>query len=502
MMDLILRGYFSFRQKHIQKVAANPGLYQERILKRICQTNFNTRFGIDHSLSSIVHYSDYTSQVPVRSYEQLFPYIQKMMKGQQNILCSEHVSWFAKSSGTSNDRSKYIPVTSSYLKNGHLRCAWDAAGMIYNEDKSASLFKDRSLIMGGSIEKINDNIHAGDISAIILHHFPPIGRRFYTPDFGTALMSDWEEKIKKMASITSRQNVTLLAGVPTWTIVLLNEILSQTGKKNIAEVWPNLRSYLHGGVHFEPYRDVFRELIPLNNLVYREVFNASEGYFSIQNEKDKDGMLLLCNHEIFYEFIPIGELDSSKPVVLSLREVEQNTEYALVISNTSGLYRYLLGDVIKFVSLDPFKIKVVGRTHEQINVFGEELSISNITDALELTSKEIHFRIREFTVAPKLMTVETGGRHEWFIEFIHPPSRKDVFAKTLDLNLRKINSDYDAKRMHKNALEQLEVYALPEDTFKQWYKSKNKFGGQNKILRLRSDRSMADQLLRIVTEMT
>ncbi|MBT8230510.1 MAG: GH3 auxin-responsive promoter family protein, partial [Bacteroidia bacterium] len=452
MMDHILRKYFKYRQKQMDHVAAHPFKYQNSILRRIIRNNSKTKFGVEHGLSKIKSHADYVSGIPVRSYEELFPYIQSMLEGQQNILCADPVYWFAKSSGTSNNRSKYIPVSAKYLKKGHLKCAWDAAGMIYNEDKRAKLFEDRSLIMGGSIEKINSKINAGDISAIILHHFPPIGRRFYTPDFETALMSDWEGKIKRMASVTSRQNVTLLAGVPTWTIVLLHEILKQTGKENISEVWPNLRSYLHGGVHFEPYKDIFRELIPDENVIYREVFNASEGYFSIQNEKDQDGMLLLCDHEIFYEFIPESDISTSSPVVLSLSQVNLDTNYAMVISNTSGLYRYLLGDVIRFVSLNPFKIKVVGRTHEQINTFGEELSKANVMNALELTSKEIDFRIREFTIAPKPMTIEEGGKHEWFIEFIKAPINLAEFEQVLDSNLRRINSDYDAKRKHVKAL--------------------------------------------------
>ena len=502
MMDQLLRRYFKLRQKKIDKIASNPGYYQDNILSRIINHNRKTDFGLDHNFSSISDYKKYKRTVAVRSYEQLYPYIEKMLHGEDNVLCSNKVQWFAKSSGTSNDKSKYIPHTASYLKKGHLKCAWDAAGMIYHEDKRARLFKDRSLIMGGSIEQLSNGIYAGDISAIILHHFPPIGRKFYTPDFNTALMSDWEEKIKKIAAITSKQNVTLLAGVPTWTIVLLQEILSRTGKKNISEVWPNLRSYLHGGVHFEPYKKIFKELIPENDLVYREVFNASEGYFSIQNEKDKDGMLLLCDHEIFYEFLPLSQLHTADPEVLCLEETRLDTDYALVISNTSGLYRYLIGDVIKFVSKRPYKIKVVGRTHEQLNIFGEELSIENVLRAIDLTSQEIDFTIREFTIAPKLMTLGSGGKHEWYIEFIDPPNKLEHFENTLDKKLRMINSDYDTKRMHKNALCQLEVLILPGGTFKSWYKSRNKFGGQNKVPRLCRNRKIADQITCLISNRT
>ncbi|MBT8233071.1 MAG: GH3 auxin-responsive promoter family protein [Saprospiraceae bacterium] len=493
--DIVLINYFKWRQKQIEKVFNHPMQFQNKILKRILKENATTIYGQKHNFNKLNSYEAFAQNVPVVNYEDIFPYIKQGLEGEKNILTHNNTNWYAKSSGTSNDRSKYIPVTPSYLKRGHLKCAWDAASFIYNEDPSAKLFADKSLIMGGAIQKINDTIYTGDISAIILHHFPKIGRRFYTPDFETALMPKWDDKITRMAEITAKENVTLLAGVPSWTLVLLKRILAITKKNNISEVWPNLRSFLHGGVGFEPYRSEFKELIPSPNVIYRENYNASEGYFAIQNNTNFDGMLLLCDHEIFYEFIPFSDIDSPNPRCIPLDQTEPNEKYALVISTTSGLYRYRIGDVIQMVQCKPYKIKVVGREQEYINVFGEEVNVHNSDKALAMTCEHFGVSISQYSVGPVFLTNDQLGGHEWVVEFEKEPHDIAGFASLLDDNLKLINADYEAKRSFDLALSTLKMNAVPKGTFEKWLRNKNKYGGQNKVPRLKNDRIIIDQIL-------
>ncbi len=492
--DIALFNYFKWRQKRIENVYNHPEKFQKAILKQILKTNSKTVYGKLHGFEKLNGYKDF-KHVPMVSYEDIFLLIKRMIDGENNVLTKDKIKWFAKSSGTSNDRSKYIPVSKKYLQRGHLKCAWDAASFIYDEDPEAKLFADRSLIMGGSIEKLSETKMAGDISGVIIHHFPKIGRRFYTPDIETALMSNWDEKINRIAEITSKQNVTLLAGVPTWTIVLLNKILEITGKDNISEVWPNLRSFLHGGVGFEPYRETFKKLIPSDRVALREVYNASEGYFALQNHQAEDGMLLLCDHQIFFEFIPVEDINSVSPECLPLHHVELGQKYAMVITNTSGLYRYRIGDVVKFVSVHPFKIKVVGREKEMINVFGEEVSVLNTDNALADVCKALNVVVKEYTVGPIFMTDRNKGGHEWAIEFEKKPANISIFEIELDKRIRQINSDYDAKRSHDLALLNLKVHVLKPNSFESWLRSKGKYGGQNKVPRLRNDRYVLDQLI-------
>ena len=502
LIDKLLISYFKFRQEKIRHVYEHPTVYQNRILHKILKSNNTTDFGNTFQFKSIKDVASYVSEVPLCTYEQLFPYINRMMQDEENVLCSDKIHWFAKSSGTSNDRSKFIPISSQYLQNGHLKCAWDAASIIYNQDPTAKLFKDKSLIMGGSLQPLGKNKFAGDISAIILKNFPKIGRPFYTPDFDTALMDNWEDKIIKMAGITSQQNVTLLAGVPTWTIILFNEVLKQTGKSNISEVWPNIKSFLHGGVNFEPYRDEFKYFLPSEKIIYREVYNASEGYFAIQDDKEFDGMLLLCNHEIFYEFIPLQFINYEFPTTVLVEDLDINSEYALVITTSSGLYRYIIGDIIQCVSKTPIRIKITGRTHQQINVFGEEVSISNVSKALSETCHHFNAIIKDFTVAPIFIQNGNSGSHEWFIEFKRLPDHQVEFAKKLDDEMRIINSDYDAKRTGDLALSTLKVNPVPTGTFEKWYRSKSKYGGQHKVPRLRNDRKLANELNTLISNGT
>lgn len=495
--DKILFNYFKWRQKKIDAVIASPVQYQNKVLLSIIQRNKGSEWGKKFGFNSITNVDDYKKNMPLVNYSDVYPYIKRMMHKEQNLIVSEPINWFAKSSGTSTGRSKYIPVSKSFLKEGHLKCAWDAASFIYNEDPMAKLFKDRSLIMGGSLESINDYQIAGDISAIILNNFPKIGRRFYTPDFETALLPNWDEKINRIAEITSKQDVTLLAGVPSWTIVLLKAILDKSGKDNISEVWPNLRSYLHGGVGFGPYKSTFKKLIPSNKLVYREVYNASEGYFSIQNNKDQDGMLLLCDHGIYYEFIPEPQVSYENPDVLNLNDLEIGKNYALVITTMDGLYRYRIGDVVQLVDKFPFKIKVVGRENEMINVFGEEVSVLNTDMALAKVCDKLQISASQYTVGPEYMTENKAGKHIWLIEFNQEPKNLNNFKIQLDKELQNINSDYEAKRSKNMALINLDVLVAKKGTFEKWLRQKGKYGGQNKVPRLKNDNTLINDILTI-----
>lgn len=493
--DKLLYQYFRRRQKKIDAVILNPAPFQEAILERILKRHSKTEFGKAYGFNQITTIEDYKLAVPVLNYEAIFPYIEETIDGKSNVLVNGHIDWFAKSSGTTGARSKYIPVTKSFLKNGHLKCAWDAASHIYNEDPQAKLFANKNLIMGGSLEQLGKGKTAGDISAIILRHFPKIGRRFYTPSFEISLMDNWDDKIDLMAQTTSKENVILLAGVPTWTLVLLKKILKQTGKKHIHEVWPNLRTYLHGGVNFEPYRKLFEELLPDSKLGFREVYNASEGYFALQNEKHKDGMLLLCNHSIYYEFIPKSEIHQNNPEALPLSEVEVYQLYELVITTTAGLYRYRMGDIIEFVSIHPYKIKHRGRVQDSINAFGEELHVSNTDAALGQLCSKYNVAINDYTVAPRFIDKNHEGLHEWYIEFEKEPYSIEKFQFELDAILRNLNSDYDAKRSHNLAMGPLLIQSVPAGTFERYLRSINKYGGQNKMPRLKDDRSIIEKLI-------
>jgi len=499
--DRILLNYFKWRQRTLEKMMADPGYYQHKLLRRILKDNAETEYGKAHNFSAIKSPKEFSSAVPINTYEDLYPSIKRMMEGQKNILCRDEINWFAKSSGTSTNRSKYVPVSKNYLVKGHLKCAWDAASFIYNDDPKARLFADKSLIMGGSIETLPSGKQAGDISGIIIKHFPKVGKRFYTPDFETALMQNWDDKIKKMAGICSKEKLTLVAGVPSWLMVLFDEILFQTGADNIMQVWPGLRSFLHGGVSFEPYREQFKRYLPTDQINYREVYNASEGYFAIQNKAAEDGMLLLCDNEIYYEFQEWNSDQEKEGDCVELGDLEIGKSYALLISNSSGLYRYRIGDLVAVVSKAPLKIKITGRTHSMINVFGEEVSVSNTDMAISACCHLHKAEIKEYTVAPIYSSEKGMGAHEWLIEFAQAPENIESFAEDLDYQLRKLNSDYDAKRSHDLALKKLKLRSLSKGSFEKWMRSRSRYGGQNKVPRLRNDRIIVDEIFDFLDSM-
>ena len=496
LMDSVLRRYFVYRQQRIDAVLRDPWPYQDRLLSRILRRNASTEYGQTHVFGDIQDGRDYAAKLPLVRYEDLYPLIARMMDGEQAILVQDRVRWYAKSSGTSNDRSKYIPITRPYLIRGHLKCTWFAASSIYHENPDAKLFAQKNLIMVGSLSPLGDKgVLTGDISAIMMSNYPWIGRRFSTPAVKLALTEDWDEKLDLIVRHCQDEKVTLLGGVPTWTLILIKRLLRHTGRDTLTEVWPELRTYVHGGVGFEPYREEFRRLLPADRVTFREAYNATEGYFGFQQHAEQDGMTLMMDHETYYEFIPLDRYDGTDSEALSLRQVKLDVAYVLVISNSSGLYRYIMGDVISFVSLKPYKIKVLGRTEQHINVFGEELMMANVDQAVAEVSRAFGCRVKDYTVGPVFLTLQEKGGHEWAVEFDVAPEPLADFEQQLDRRLRELNSDYDAKRSGDIALAPLKINVLPSGRVEQWQRARGKYGRQHKMPRLRNDRALLDQLL-------
>lgn len=492
--NTLIKGYLKYRKGRIQSMYQAPSDLQHEVFNNLLGKLKNTTYGRHHGAGSIKSISDFKKQIPLTDYETLFPYIDQMMKGSADVLWPGKTTCFAKSSGTTNDKSKYIPITEENFFDNHVTASWDAMAVLYGNRADARIFDGKNLIMGGSLKTISDQLTIGDVSAILLNKMPAIGRPFYTPDFETALLPDWEEKIEKMAHQCIAEDVVMFAGVPTWTIVLFKRILEITGKSNIREVWPNVRTYFHGGVGFDPYVEQFKAFLPGEDIEYYEVFNASEGYFAVQDRVKEKGMLLLLDNAIFYEFIPLEHMHDPSARSLSLHEVAEGQDYCIVISTSSGLWRYKPGDVVRFVSKDPYRIMVSGRTKHFINVFGEEVMVHNTDQALKETCQELGGIISDYTVAPIFMENQNKGGHEWLVEFEKEPENVDAFVQLLDTRLRSINSDYDAKRHKDIALQSLKMSVAPNGTFKHWLKSKGKLGGQSKIPRLSNDRKYLTEL--------
>ncbi len=492
--------YLELRYRQIQNFMDNPHEVQANLLAQLITAGSSTEYGKKYSFSSIKDLNDFSKALPLTDYEDMKPYIERMMMGEKSILWPGQVKWFSKSSGTTSSKSKFIPVSHINLKHGHIKSSWDVVTLLYHNKPDSMVFAQKNLVMGGTVstfEKYPDTKY-GDISGIMLQNMPPIGRPFYTPDFHTAVMPNWDKKIERMVEICTKEKVTMFGGVPTWTIVLFRKILEATGKSNIKEVWPDVQTYVHGGVSFEPYREQFQAFLPFEEMNYVEVYNASEGYFAIQDNASTNDMLLLLDNGSYYEFIPMTCWGTKDEKAIPLSEVKEGENYAIVISTTSGLWRYQPGDTIVFTSTSPYKIKITGRTKHYINVFGEELMVSNAEKALAMTCKELHSSIVDFTVAPVFIKGKDGkGGHEWAIEFDRFPDNLSNFAALLDSNLKKVNSDYEAKRYKDMALVQLKLNAVPKGTFLGWLESKGKVGAQNKIPRLCNTRTFLEQILEL-----
>ncbi|MBY0245142.1 MAG: GH3 auxin-responsive promoter family protein [Sphingobacteriaceae bacterium] len=477
-----------------------PEDVQEEWLQELILSAKNTEWGKMHDYKNILNADQYREKVPIQNYDTLKPYIEKMLNGAQNILWASEIKWFAKSSGTTSDRSKFIPVSEEALEECHFKGGKDMLSIYFNNRPNTQMFTGKSLVLGGShqINQLSPDSFYGDLSAVLIKNLPFWAEFYRTPNMSIALMDNYENKMEKMAEATILENVTNISGVPTWTLVLAKKVLEITGKNNLLEIWPNLELYVHGAVNFAPYRQQFKELIPSNEMHYLETYNASEGFFGIQDQSDSEDMLLMLDYGIFYEFLPLENLNDEQPKTLLLGEVELHKNYALIISTNAGLWRYMIGDTIQFTTLRPYRIKITGRTKHFINAFGEELIIDNAENALTKACKLTHAILKDYTAAPVYFKGNQAGAHEWVLEFEQQPNDFEHFIDILDHTLRELNSDYDAKRFKDLAIRRPIVHNAPKDTFYNWLKTKNKLGGQHKVPRLANERKYVDEILEII----
>ena len=493
----LIRWRLKSRIASIEKMKDEPHISQKRVLKNLLAHAENTVYGKKYRISKEMSYEKYQESMPIVNYETLTPWIERTMKGEQNLLWDGPIQWFAKSSGTTNSKSKFIPVSHESLDDCHLSIGKDLLAIYTHQCPQSQLFDGLSLRLGGS-SKINGhhNIsYYGDLSAIMIQNLPFWAEWRSTPSNDIALLEDWEEKVEKISHQVINQNVTSLFGVPSWMLVLIRHVLSINGNDSISSIWPNLELFCHGGVSFTPYSESFKKLLP-DNCMFLETYNASEGFFAIQDRIGEPGMLLMLDHGVYYEFIPLIDFNGRTSKAINIEKVKTEIEYAVIISTNGGLWRYILGDTIRFISLNPYRIEVTGRTRHFINSFGEELVIENADRALMTACKKTNSEILDYTAAPLFMEGKENGAHQWLIEFAIEPDNYQDFATALDNELKNINSDYEAKR-HKNMILRLPIIIKAEpNTFHKWLKFKGKLGGQNKVPRLSNDRQLIEEILK------
>ena len=495
-VNSIISWFLKKRKHQMELFIKYPMDVQEELLFRLIQSAKDTEFGKSSDFSSIKTYEDFATKVPIQQYESIEPLIERCRKGEQNLFWPTKIKWFAKSSGTTNAKSKFIPVSDDAIENCHLKAGKDMLCLYINNNEETALFNGKALRLGGSNAVYEDNnSYFGDLSAIIIENMPFWADFSSAPSQETALMSEWESKMEAIINETIHENITSLVGVPSWMLVLLNRVLEKTGKKNILEVWPNLEVYFHGGVNFNPYREQYRKLIPKKDFKYYETYNASEGFFALQDVNGSLDLLLMLDYGIFYEFIPMSEYEGEASSAIPLSQVKKEKNYAVVISTNGGLWRYLIGDTVKFTSLSPYKIRITGRTKHHINVFGEELIIENAEEALKLACKKTNSTITEYTVGPIFMDGKKQGSHEWVIEFAKAPQNLKYFTELLDNALKSINSDYEAKRYNNMTLVMPKIHSVKKGLFYSWLKKKGKLGGQHKVPRLSNKRGFIEELL-------
>ena len=492
-----IKNFLKLRASVIDNFMLNPIDTQKRVFNDLIGSAQFTEYGKKYDFEHINSIAEFQEKVPLNNYDTLKHYIQRILEGEQNILWPSEISWFAKSSGTTSDKSKFIPVSKEALDDNHYKSGKDAVALYLSKYPESKITSGKCLVIGGShqLNQLNEDTFYGDLSAVMMQNMPWTGQFLRTPDLSIALMDEWEEKIEMIAQSTIHENVTFITGVPTWTIVLFKRILEITGAQNMLEVWPNLELYLHGGVSFKPYREQFKKYIPSEEMRYIDSYNASEGFFASQDAQDEDGMLLFLNHGIFYEFIAMDEFGKENAEVHSLKSVQLNTHYALVISTNTGLWRYVIGDTIQFTSLAPYRIKITGRTTFYLNAFGEEVIVDNADYAIARACKNTGAIVNDYSAAPIYMTDKNNGAHEWVIEFEELPCPLATFAQEMDDALKSINSDYEAKRQKDIALRMPIVHIMPKGGFSQWLKNKNKLGGQHKIPRLSNERKLIEELI-------
>ena len=475
-----------------------PHEVQNELLMNLLSISKDTEIGKAYDFRTIRTYHEFAQRVPVSSYEDYQNLIERSRKGEKNIFWPKPIKWFAKSSGTTNAKSKFIPVSTDSLEDCHYAAGKDLLCMYLNNNENSALFNGKNLRLGGSKELYEENgTTFGDLSAILIDNMPFWAEFSSTPGNKVSLMSDWEYKMQAIVNETVNENVTSLAGVPSWMLVLLNNVLESTGNKTILDVWPNLEVYFHGGVSFLPYVDQYKSIIPSKSFKYYEIYNASEGFFAIQDRNHSNELLLMLDYGIFYEFIPMQTHGTPTETLLPLSEVKKGVNYAIVITTNAGLWRYKIGDTVMFTSTTPYRIKVTGRTKHFINVFGEELIIENTDKALKIVAKKTNSEIVDYTVAPIFMEGKSKGAHEWIIEFKTPPKDLNYFGALLDNSLKSLNSDYEAKRYNNITLDKPKIHAAKQGLFYKWMKRNNKLGGQHKVPRLSNSRQFLEALLKI-----
>ncbi len=500
LLNSVINWIHTKRIYQIELYRQHPLDIQREVLFRLLNRSVHTEWGEKNNYDGITSEEAFKKQVPLQDYNDIKPYIERLRKGEKDLLWPGEVKWFAKSSGTTSDKSKFIPITKESLEECHLRGPRDIFALYIRNYPESGVMKGKTLTLGGShrVNNFNNKSYYGDLSAILIENVPLWSDFIRTPSVEIALIEEFEEKIDKIIEATLSLNVTSFAGVPSWYLVLFKKILEVTGKKHILEVWPNMEVFFHGGVNFSPYRDQYRKMFPSTQMHYMESYNASEGFFGIQDNPHRDDMLLMLDYGVYYEFIPMEEIEKENPPTLSLREVEVNKNYALVISTNGGLWRYRIGDTIRFTSKYPYKIKITGRTKHFINAFGEEVIIDNAEQAVKVACEHTGAIVHEYTAGPIFMGDDQKGAHQWIIEFEKDPEDPERFITALDNTLKTLNSDYEAKR-HKNlTLEKPHLQIAPRGTFYTWMKNRGKIGGQNKIPRLANDRRYLDELLKLI----
>jgi hypothetical protein len=496
IVNSIASWFLKKRFHQIELFLKYPNEVQQELLFSLLDTAKDTEVGKAFEFSSIKTYREFADRVPISSYEEYEPKIERSRLGENNIFWPKPIKWFAKSSGTTNAKSKFIPVSQDALEDCHYAASKDLLCMYLNNNEDSQLFTGKSLRLGGSKELYKENGTAfGDLSAILIDNMPFWAEYSSTPSNKVSLMNDWETKMATVVNETINENVTSLAGVPSWMLVLLNNVLDKTDKKSVLEVWPNLEVYFHGGVSFNPYIEQYRNILPSKSFKFYETYNASEGFFAIQDRNYSGDLLLMLDYGIFYEFIPMNTYGTLEEKVIPLSEVEINKNYAVIITTNAGLWRYKIGDTVRFVSLSPYRIKVSGRTKHHINVFGEELIIENAEDALKSVCKKTQTEIVDYTAAPIFMQGKEKGAHEWVIEFKTPPKDINYFNELFDNALKALNSDYEAKRYNNMTLNQPTIHIARERLFYDWLKQEGKLGGQHKVPRLSNTRDYMEALL-------
>ncbi len=493
----LISNYFFFRRKDISRYDTHAEELQMKVLRRLTQKARHTEWGESHQFAHIKDYESFAGSSPINTYEELKGYIDRMRHGEKDILWPGRTYWYAKSSGTTNDKSKFIPVTRTCLKDTHYRGGTDAVALYLGNNPSSRMFSGKALILGGSHAPNYNLAHSlvGDLSAILIENVSAFVNHYRTPSKEIALLGNFEEKRNRIAQVAIHENITNLSGVPSWMLSVLTRVMEISGKKTLNEVWPDLEVFFHGGVAFTPYREQYRQLITGQSMHYMETYNASEGFFGLQSDLQDKAMMLMIDYGVFYEFIPMEELGKENPHIVPLWGVETGKNYAMVISASNGLWRYMIGDTVKFTEKNPYKFIITGRTKSFINAFGEELIIDNAENGLKAACEATGAQVSEYTAAPVYMDEQGKCRHQWVIEFAKEPSSLETFTTVLDNTLQTINSDYEAKRFKDITLQQLEIIPARKGLFNDWLKIHGKYGGQHKIPRLSNTRTYIDEII-------